>query len=139
MTDMPKEIAAYLAKTDPAFQKTYAAVKKIVKKYFPNAKEGFAYGIPGFTSRTTKTLIKDWPGTMDPNFVMIGLARRAQGITLHGWCGDYYFLEKHAPMLTKAGFKVMRGCVQWNKKAEYPMDVVEKLIAEMAKASPTSP
>ena len=134
MTSMTKEVTDYLAKTDAEFQKTYAAVKKMVKKYFPHAKEVFGYGIPGFTARTTKTLIKDWPGTMDPNFAMIGLARRAQGITLHGWCGDYRFLEKHKPMLTKAGFKVMRGCVQWNKKAAYPLPVVEKLIAAMAKA-----
>lgn len=136
---MAKEIATYLAKTDPTFQKTYAAVKKMFKKYFPNAKEVFSYGMPGFQSRTTKTLIKDWPGTMDPNYSYVFLARRAAGITLHGWCGDYRLLEKHATMLTKAGFKVMRGCVQWNRKADFPLDVVEHLIASMAKASPTSP
>ncbi len=131
---MMSKVTDYLANTDPAFPKTYAAMKKIVKQHFPNAKESIDYGIPGFTARTTKVLIKDWPGTMDPNFVMIGFARRAQGITLHGWCGDYHFLEKHAAMLTKAGFKVMRGCVQWNKKAPYPLPVVEKLSAAMAKA-----
>lgn len=131
---MPSPVQAYLASTDPEFRKTYVAVKKMVKKYFPNAKEEFAYGIPGFTARVTKTRIDGWPGTMDPNFAMIGFARRAQGITLHGWCGDYRFLEKHAATLTKAGFKVMRGCVQWNKKVPYPLPVVEKLIAAMAKA-----
>lgn len=132
---MSADVKTYLASKDPEFRKTYAAFKKIVKKYFPNAKESVEYGIPGFTARTTKTLIKDWPGTMDPNFAMIGLARRAQGITLHGWCSDYRFMEKHAAVLTKAGFKVMRGCIQWNKKAPYPLPVVEKLIAAMAKAA----
>lgn len=132
---MSAEVKAYLAKTDSEFQKTYAAVKKMVKKYFPNAKEFYEYGISGFKARTTKTLIKDWPGTMDPNFAYIGLARRTQGITLHGWCSDYYFLDKHKTELAKAGFKVMRGCVQWNKKAPYPLPVVEKLIAAMAKVA----
>jgi hypothetical protein len=79
------------------------------------------------------TRIESWKGTIDPNFIHIGVAERAAGITLHLW-NPYNpaCLKDNFKPLTAAGFKVMVGCLQFNRKAEFPLQAVTPLLDDLA-------
>jgi hypothetical protein len=122
-------LTGYLDKSPDSFQQLFAALAKVVKMVFPNAEKTFAYNMPGFRIKVSDKEIKDWKGTIDPNYLQIFLVQRKSGVTLHIWNAlDYDGLDRKRDELTKAGFKVMRGCLQWNRKQAYPMKVVETLL-----------
>jgi len=123
-----------LSQQSDRFKKIYARLKDVVMKEFPNATEGIMYDMHGFKAKITKEEITNWKGTMNPNYFYTCLVERKAGITLHIWNPkDYYGLEKIKKEYERAGFKVMRGCIQWNKKAEYPIDMVEDLVKNIAR------
>ncbi len=107
----------------PEFQRVFAEVRKIVRSVFPNAKDSVEWGMPGGKVPSGIVPTPDQlKGTVDPRFIHIYLVGRKAGITLHLWNPmDYDWLSKRAPVLQKAGFKVMRGCLQFNRKADYPV------------------
>ena len=118
-----------LTQQSDRFKTIYVKLREIIMKEFPNATEGIMYDMHGFRERITREDIADWPGTMDPNYLYVGLVERKAGITLHIWNpSNYYGLDRIRKDYEKAGFKVMRGCLQWNKKAEYPIEMIEDLI-----------
>ncbi len=66
---------------------------------------------------------------MDPSTVYVGLAERKSGITVSVWYpGDYYLLDAHGVALRAAGFKVMRGCLSFARKAPFPVAALEALL-----------
>ncbi len=116
------------------FKKIYAKLKEIVMREFPNATEGEAFGMRGFRAKITKEDIKEWKGTMNPNYFFVCPVERKAGITLHIWYPvDYYALDKIRKEYEEAGFKVMRGCLQWNRKSEYPIHMIEDLVKNIAR------
>lgn len=125
-------IQEYLKITDVQFKDTFFALEKIVMRIFPKAEAGFYFAAPSFRVRLGKEEIKNWQGTMDPNYLCIGLARRARGISFYLYNPqDYYWLEKKKLELTKIGFKVMRACLAWNKKQSFPMETIESFLKEL--------
>jgi hypothetical protein len=111
-----------------AFDETFAQVEDVVQRIFPQAQTYEDFGIRGW-----KVPLENPPvgikGTIDPNFVYIGLADRKAGPTLHIWHPkSYYWLDEHRDELTAAGFKVMRACLPYTKKRPYPIEVIEKLL-----------
>lgn len=125
-------LTGYLDKSHDGFRQVYVELEKVVMAVFPNAERAFAYDMPGFEIKMSDKEIKDWKGTIDPNHLQIFLAQRKSGITLHIWNPlDYYGLDGKRDELTKAGFKVMRGCLQWNRKQPYPMEAVKNLLCSI--------
>ena len=103
-------------------------------RLFPDVEEVFSYGMHGWKVPRRKT-VESRTGTMDPNWLFIGLAERAAGITLHVWNPlDWQGLKAHRAQFEAAGFKVMVGCLQFNRKSEFPVDVVDAMVARIAKA-----
>lgn len=75
-----------------------------------------------------------WKGTIDPNFVYIFLAKRKNGITLHYWDPVRpYGLKQNAAAFEEAGFKVMVGCLQFNRKGPFPIGAVRGLLENLAR------
>jgi uncharacterized protein YdhG (YjbR/CyaY superfamily) len=122
---------AYLAGQSPEFRQAYNAIRDKVTDLFPNAMPAFEYGMPGFRVPITETPIVKWKGTIDPNYLIMGLVQRKRGITFHIWNpNDVDYLQKNEERLSSAGFKVMRGCVEWNRKAAFPVSEVEKMLED---------
>ena len=97
------------------------------------AESTFANGMPGFRARVTDTRQEDQRGTFDPNHLQLFPVERKSGITLRIWGPrNYYGLDEVRDELTKVGFKVMRGCLVWNRKREYPFERMKGLIASLA-------
>ncbi|MSQ41012.1 MAG: DUF1801 domain-containing protein [Dehalococcoidia bacterium] len=123
------DLTGYLDKNPESFRQLYGELATVVAAIFPNAEKACAYNMPGFRVRVSDEEIKDWKGTIDPNYLQIVLMQRKSGVTLHIWNPlDYDALDRKRDELIKAGFKVMVGCLQWNRKQAYPMDVVERLL-----------
>jgi hypothetical protein len=120
---------AYLEQASENFRAVFSAVESVVRKRFPNAEATFESGMPGW--KVPREHVPEARiGTIDPAYVWIFLAERKAGITLHVWNpADYYFLDQHKAALQQAGFKVMRGCLQFNRKGAYPVAAVERLLA----------
>ena len=77
-------------------------------------------------------------GTLDPNWVQIYLVERKSGITLHLWNPvDFGSMQRRKPELSRLGFKVMVGCMQFNRKSDYPMDSVERLLEDVRRSLET--
>lgn len=116
----------YLITTSDKFQHIHNDLGKVVYEVFPQAEEVFEYKMLEWKIATNREVPKDWIGTLDPRWLTILLVERKGGITLHIWNpADYYFLDKHRALLTSAGFEVMRGCIQYNRKQPYPIKTVE--------------
>ncbi|HLE47567.1 MAG TPA: hypothetical protein VI818_04650 [Candidatus Thermoplasmatota archaeon] len=109
----------------------HKAIGAALKTFFPEAKAVEEWGMLGWRTRLAWEPPREaFRGTMDPRYLSVFLAERKQGITLHLWNPlDYYGLEKKKADLTKAGFKVMRGCLQFNRNSDYPVDAVMALLA----------
>lgn len=115
----------------PRMAAVWKEVDAAVRRVFPEAEPVFDYGMRGWqVPRRVK--VESWKGTMDPNWLTIGLAERAQGITLHLWnpC-EYGFLKRKAPELAPHGLKAMVGCLQFTRKGDYPVAAVEALLREV--------
>ncbi len=98
-------------------------------------REVFEYDCPGWAVPLPKELVPEQVGTMPSDSLYVLLAERKAGITMHFWNPlSYTFLEEHAAWLKEAGFKPMRGCLQFNRKSAYPVEEVGRLLRE-ARAS----
>lgn len=112
------------------------ALSARVHAVFPDAQPVEAHGMTGWQVR----LPDDAPprqdlGTLDADHLQVFPVRRKAGVTLHVWNPvDYHFLDTQAGLLSDAGFRVMKGCIQWNRKAPLDLDAVEALL-QAAKAS----
>ncbi len=72
-----------------------------------------------------------WKGTMPRTHLTVAPVERKAGVTIHIWHpNEPYLLKDNEAWLTEAGFKVMVGCLQWNRKAAFPLDALERLLAE---------
>jgi uncharacterized protein YdhG (YjbR/CyaY superfamily) len=130
-TDTTAQTEAYLAEQPSDFRRTYDALRNKVAQLFPNAIPLFEYGMPGFRVPITQTRIEKWKGTIDPNYLHMGLVQRKRGVTFHIWNPkDDGYLQKNEERLSSAGFKVMRGCVEWNRKAAFPIAEIEKMLED---------
>lgn len=69
---------------------------------------------------------------MVPAFFHILLVRRKSCLTLHLWNpADLTGLERAKPELTRAGFQVMRGFVQFSRNRLYPVDAIKRLLQQV--------
>jgi len=110
------------------FAQIQAMLATEVKKRFPKAVPVREYGIDGWQIARQKRV--EWThGTVDPNYVLVGVADRKQGPVLHLWNPlDWKGLGKHRTQLEAAGFKVMVGCLQFNRQKPYPMAAVAAVL-----------
>ena len=124
-----------VADADDRFREAYAAVREAVEAAFPDAAPVEAWGMVGWQAPRPPEAVPAEPvGTLDPALVFVGLADRKAGPTLHVWHpGAYDLLDRNAAWLRDAGFKVMKGCLPWTRKAAYPAGTVRRLI-EAARA-----
>ena len=115
------------------FPEVRAQVERAVKKVFPKAEPVEEFGMEGWRIRRPKDAPRPAKeGTMPSDFVMVLLADRKAGPTLHLWYpGDYHLLDARKDALEEAGFKVMRGCLAFSRKAEYPVAAVETLMRDV--------
>lgn len=88
----------------------------------------------------TNAGLAEWKGTIDPNFVHVFLAERKQGLTLHFWNPlDPGALHREKTGLREAGFKVMVGCLQFNRKGDFPIAAVLPLLDAARRAITAKP
>lgn len=108
-------------------------VAKVVRRVFPRAQAVRESGMDGWRIARPKGAPRPArEGTMPADFVYVLLADRKAGPTLHVWYpGDYDWLDARKDELTEAGFKVMRACLQFMRKREYPVAAVEKLLRDV--------
>lgn len=126
--------AAYLAGRSPRYLAAYDALGREIKKRFPKAKPVFQWDMPAWVvARPAGAPMPERAGTMDPHTIFVGLVERAGGITTHVWYpGDYHLLSASKAELAEAGFKVMVGCLQYNRKTgDYPVAPVAALLDKM--------
>jgi hypothetical protein len=105
-----------------------------LRRRFPRVEPVVAYGMHGWRMKRPRPV--EWTtGTIDPAYVHVFVAERKQGITLHLW-NPYQpdLFGRHAKSLEAAGFKVMVGCLQFNRKGDYPVDAVLPLLDAIAAA-----
>lgn len=111
-----------------------ARLAREIRARFPDARGVEDWGLRGWRIPTHAGLT-EWTGTIDPNFIHIFLVERKQGITLHFWNPlDPGALKRDSSALQKAGFKVMVGCLQFNRKGEFPLAAVLPLLEAARKA-----
>ena len=123
----------YLSAASERFQSVFQELSVAVHKSFPEAEPTFAHGMPGFRAQITNIHKENLRGTFDLNHLQLFLVERKSGITLHIWDPrNYYGLDEVRDELTKIGFKVMRGCLVWNRKREYPVDRMKQLIGSLS-------
>jgi hypothetical protein len=117
----------------PRLKALKADLDREIRARFPQAEAMFEYNMHGWRVSRPKR-IETWKGTIDPNFLHVYLAERKNGITLHIWNPyDPYGLSKRAKALQAAGFKVMRACVVYNRKGEYPIGAVTPVFDAVRK------
>jgi len=121
-------MGATTAAKSPRYLEVQAALDRKIQALFPGTPYRLEFGMKGWKiARPTK--ITGWTGTIDPNFIHIYLAERKTRITLHLWNSyDPGALKRNEKNLTKAGFKVMVGCLQFNRKGDYPIEPVFDML-----------
>jgi uncharacterized protein YdhG (YjbR/CyaY superfamily) len=124
---------AYLGKASPRFREVHASLGRAIENLFPDARSAFEYGMPGWRiPRPRRVDPASVKGTIDPNWVHVFLAERKAGITLNLWNPvDVGGFRKRKRELERAGFKVMVGCLQFNRKSEYPIGLVVELLKDI--------
>ena len=118
-----------LAATSEGFQALHAAIGDRVRARF-DAEPVASYGIAAWRIPVPKPPGEDeWKGTMPRTHLVIAPAEKKAGVTMHVWHPNApYLLRDNEAWLKEAGFKVMVGCLQWNRKADMPLDAVERLL-----------
>lgn len=124
---------AYVKAASPRYQDAHTRLARLVKRRLPRARKILQHGMPGWVApRPPGSPRPARAGTLPPDRVYVFLAERKAGLTLHLWYpGDYGLLEKHKRALEEAGFKVMRGCLQFNRRGELPLAPVDALLARV--------
>jgi len=131
-----KLVDTYLKKTSPRFREIDDRLDRTIRALFPEAQRVFAYGLPGWRIPRRRWIDpKSVDGTIDPNWVNVFLAERKAGITLHLWNPvDFNAMQRRKADLSNAGFKVMVGCLQFNRKSGYPIDAVRRLLEDVKRS-----
>ncbi len=110
------------------------AIAEAVKRHFPTAQECEEFGCRGWRVKVQERP-REWKGTFDPEWLYILPKERKAGWTLHLWDPrNPDLLSDHQEALSAAGFKVMVGCVQWNRKGPVPVQALAAVIADAAPA-----
>lgn len=128
---MAKEDAeALLAAASKRFQDVHADIGRGMRSVFPDAAPVVAHGMAGWQVAVPDPPPEsEWRGTLDRIHLQVFPSERKAGITTHVWDPkDPSLLKRHEPMLRDAGFKVMVGCLQWNRQAPFPADAIEGLL-----------
>jgi hypothetical protein len=111
----------------------HAELDAYIRALFPDAQPIFDYGMHGWKVPRRRKV--EWTkGTIDPNWLMVGVAERKNGISLHLWNPvESGILSRKRKELEAAGFKPMVGCLQYTRKGEYPVGEVKALLSECAR------
>ena len=127
---------AYLARASARFRGVHAELGRAIRELFPGAKAAFEYGMPGWRiPRPRRVDPASVKGTIDPNWVHVFLAERKAGITLNLWNPvDVGGFRTRRAALERAGFKLMVGCLQFNRKSEYPIDLVVEVLRDVRRS-----
>lgn len=130
----PSETPSTTSTFGPRLEATRAAFGRMLTSRFRRVEPTFAYNMHGWRIRRP-TDIQDWKGTIDPNWILIGIAERKQGITIHLW-NPYEpgGLKKNEVKLKSAGYQVMVGCVNYNRKGDVPLEPLAPILDGMAAA-----
>ncbi len=122
--------SAILHGADERYQAAHAALESAVQKVFPEAEASIAWDMACWKiPRPVDKVNSEAKGTFDPAVVVVGLADRKAGPTLHIWHpGAYDLLDQNAAWLKEAGFKVMKGCLPWSRKSDYPIEAVQRIL-----------
>jgi hypothetical protein len=129
--EVPGDGYATTSTFSPRMAKAWRELDAAVRRVFPEAEPVFDYGARGW--RVPRRIrVESWKGTIDPNWLKVYVAERAQGITLHLWnpC-EPGFLKRNATALQAHGLKAMVGCLQFTRKGDYPVAAVEALLREV--------
>jgi hypothetical protein len=112
----------------PRLQAIHGELDRRIRKLFPGAQASTDWNMLGWKVRRPRRV--EWThGTMDPNLLYVGIAERKSGITLHIWNPvEHDGLNRREAQLSAAGFKVMVGCLQFNRKGDYPVDAVVGIL-----------
>lgn len=126
---------ARVAKESESFQALHAAIGAAIESRWPDVTldevyPDSSYDMPAFLVPLADHPPKEeWKGTMPNDVFLVSPVARAAGTTIHMWHPNHpYLLKENAEWLKEAGFKPMVGCLQWNRKAELPLDAVERLL-----------
>lgn len=122
--------AGILADATPAFLELHRTIGEAVAGVCPAARAVVEYGIAGWALPVANPPSADaWKGTMPRTHCFVGPAEKKAGTTIHVWHPNHpHLLRDHEAMLRGAGFKVMVGCLQWNRKAPPPVDALAALL-----------
>jgi len=134
MTEPSEAVRAYLKGASPRFREIHASLARAVREIFPEAEIAFQFKMPGWRiPRLPRRVdLKSVRGTLDPNWAQIYVVERKSGITLNLWNPvDFNGFRKHRTELERAGFKLMVGCIRFNRKSEYPTDLVVGLFKDI--------
>lgn len=114
------------------FADVHAAIGDALRRHFPDAEPCTEWNIDGYRVQVQDEP-DEWKGTMPPTHLIVLPDEKKAGITTHIWDPrDPDLLRHHEAALKQVGFKVMVGCIQWNRKADYPVDAVEAVFAGAA-------
>jgi uncharacterized protein YdhG (YjbR/CyaY superfamily) len=132
---------ACLQKASERFRDAYAGVSRAVLRTFPKARPVVEFGMPAWLITRPKGAPRpEREGTMPSDRVFVGLVERKGGVTVHLWYpGDYDLLDRNGAALREAGFKVMRGCLVFNRKQEFPASSIEELLKKVKKLDAAGP
>lgn len=131
-SDTDQKIEQALHGGSDRYKETFSRLGEVIEAVFPTAQASFEYNLPGWKIER-ENVQEETKGTIDPRFVHVLIAERKAGLTLHLWNpADYYWLDKQKEALQGAGFKVMRGCVQFNRKQPFPFDTMESVLRTIA-------
>ncbi|HUR60940.1 MAG TPA: hypothetical protein VM286_01065 [Candidatus Thermoplasmatota archaeon] len=117
----PRDTPRTTSTFGPRLEATRKELGDMLASRFPNVEPTFAWNMHGWRIRRP-TDIRSWKGTIDPNWILIGVAERKQGMAIHLWNPyDPGCLKKSEPGLKAAGYNVMVGCVNYNRKGDVPL------------------
>lgn len=131
---MGDDAKVILAGCSQGFQELHARIGGIVKHRFPGTRLVEAWDIAAWQAPISDPPpASSWKGTLPRDVFTVGPTEKKAGITVHVWHPNHpYLLKENEAMLKQAGFKVMVGCLQWNKKADFPIDALDQLLAKVA-------
>ncbi len=119
-----------LAATSDRFRALHAALGELVLELFPDAEPTVDWNMAGWRVPVPDPPAEEeWKGTMPRTYFAFFPSEKKAGLTFHVWHPkDPYILKENADWLKGAGFKPMVGCLQWNRKADVPLDVFRRLL-----------
>ena len=127
---MAPDHATLIATTSPRFQALHREMGQLVHAVFPQARPIVSWGMPAWAVAVPRPPAETaWRGTLPRTELTIGPTEKKSGVTMHFWHPNQpNILAENRDWLTQAGFKVMVGCVQWNRKSDFPIAAFERLL-----------